>query len=454
MESPDSRTQSLLTEIAARMSEQQFETWFRNIEFTFVPPSVVRIRTPNRFHQMWISRKYGSIIEEAVRKLAGRTPRLDIEVEERLAKTLPADGPAVAVSVAPGPSPIASGDLPTTVPLNPGYTFDHFVVGPSNQLAHAASLSILEEPGKTYNPLFLHGNPGLGKTHLMHAICHALHARRLWNVCYVPCETFTNQFIGAIESGDIEPFRQRYRYVDLLLIDDVHFLSGKERTQDEFFHTFNELFNHEKQIVLSSDRSPQEIREIEERLVSRFKWGLVARIDPPSIETRIAIIRKKVHSRGREIPDEVSLYLAESLRDNVREIEGAVNRILGLSTLNRVPISLDLAREALVGLTPHVPRAIEITEIQRAVAEHFSLRLPELQSRRRTKALTMPRQVGMYLARLSTKLSLQEIGAYFGGRDHTTVHYGIERIERLKERDPHLRAALSSLCARLGIGPS
>ncbi|MBN1420356.1 MAG: chromosomal replication initiator protein DnaA [Planctomycetes bacterium] len=450
----DSRTQSILTEIAARISEQQFETWFRNIDFSFVPPALVRIRTPNRFHQMWIARKFWPTIEEIVRKLAGRSPRLDIEVEEKLAKSFPFDPPASPPSVASADSASAPPDLPSTVPLNPAYTFDHFVVGPSNQLAHAAASAVLENPGRTYNPLFLHGNPGLGKTHLMHAVCHALHARRMWNVCYVPCETFTNQYIGAIESGDIQSFRQRYRYVDLLLIDDVHFLSGKERTQDEFFHTFNELFNHEKQIVLSSDRSPLEIREIEDRLVSRFKWGLVARIDPPSLETRIAIVRKKARARGREIPDEVSLYLAESLCDNAREIEGAVNRILGLSTLNRLPISLDLAREALVGLIPNAPRVIEITDIQKAVAEHFSLRLSELQSRRRTKALTLPRQVGMYLARRSTKLSLEEIGAYFGGRDHTTVRYAIDRVEHLRERDPRLRGSLSSLCARLGLGPT
>ncbi|MCU0722265.1 MAG: chromosomal replication initiator protein DnaA [Planctomycetes bacterium] len=336
------------------------------------------------------------------------------------------------------------------IPLNPGYKFEHFVVGPSNRLAQAASLAVVESPGYAFNPLFLHGSVGLGKTHLLQAVAHeALRRHANSAILYLSCETFTNHFIAAVEKGDLEAFRNRYRHVDFLLIDDIHHLANKEGTQEEFFHTFNTLYNAGKQIVLTSDSPPKEIPSLEERLVSRFKWGLVACMESPHFETRVAILRKKAALHGYEFPEEVIQYLAERLQTNVREMEGAIVKIVAYASLTGERITLALAREAVRDIVKPPETPVTMDDILSIVTGSYNVRLSDLQSKKRSKSVSLPRQLCMYLARKMTRYSLEEIGGYFGGRDHTTVMYAEQRIERLAESDPGFRSSLENLISDL-----
>jgi chromosomal replication initiator protein len=330
--------------------------------------------------------------------------------------------------------------------LNPLYTFDNFVTGPCNRLAHAASLAVSDMPGQAYNPLFIHASVGLGKSHLLQAISHRVYAARAAaEVRYVSCEEFVNNFITAIERGQIETFRHRFRHLDLLVIDDVHFLVDKDRTQEEFFHTFNTLYQSQKQVVLSSDSPPHDIPSLEERLISRFKWGLVVRIDRPSFETRVAIVQKKARLRGHEVPEEVVQYIASTVQSNNRELEGAVVRVLGYASLSGRELTLDLAKEALRDLVTDPARTITIQEVVDAVLRRYNVRLSDLQSKRRVQSVAMPRQVCMYLARRLTGRSLEEIGAFFGGRDHTTVLHGERKIERMAGKDAAFRGLVEAI---------
>ena len=330
--------------------------------------------------------------------------------------------------------------------LNPNYTFDNFVVAPSNRLAHAACSAACEAPGRAYNPLFLHSTVGLGKSHLLQAVCHRLLMRlEKIQILYLSCESFVNQFIASVERGELEQFRYRYRHLDVLVIDDIHFLADKERTQEEFFHTFNTLYQSQRQVILSSDSPPHEIPHLEERLVSRFKWGLVARLDKPSFETRVAIVTKKARLRGADLPEEIIRFVARTIDTNVRELEGAVTRVAAHTQLTGTTITLDTAREVLMDSLPQRPREITVPEIIAAVVRRFSLRVADLQSKRRNKSISEPRQIAMYLSRRMTKLSLQEIGGYFGGRDHTTVLHANRKIQELAKSDPDTKAALQML---------
>jgi chromosomal replication initiator protein len=332
------------------------------------------------------------------------------------------------------------------IPLNSNYTFENFVVGPSNRLAQAAAKAVVESPGYAFNPLFIHGSVGLGKTHLMQAIAHEVLAR-LPNVrvLYLSCETFTNHFIMAVERGDLEDFRNRYRHMDFLVIDDIHQLANKERTQEEFFHTFNTLYNAGKQIILTSDSPPKEIPTLGERLVSRFKWGLVTCMESPHFETRVAIMKKKAALHGYEFPPEVIQYLAEKIQTNVREMEGAIVKIIAYASLTGERITLTLAKEATRDVAD--PQAVQVTmdDIIRLVTGTYNVRLSDLQSKKRSKSVSLPRQICMYIARKMTRHSLEEIGGYFGGRDHTTVMYSEERVARLADSDPAFRSALENL---------
>jgi chromosomal replication initiator protein len=315
------------------------------------------------------------------------------------------------------------------VPLNPDYVFENFVTGPCNRLPHAASLAVADKPGKAYNPLFIHGGVGLGKTHLLQAICqklleHQPNAR----ILYLSCDSFINQFINAVEHGDMNGFRYRYRNVDMLVIDDIHFLAGRDRTQEEFFHTFNTLYQNHKQIILSADAAPSEIPELEERLVSRFNWGLVARIEKPCYETRCAILKRKARIRQLEIPDDVICYVAARVENNTRELEGAVTKLQGMSLINDGRIDMDLAKSALGESLPPDQKRITIQQIFDAVTKYYNLKVSDLQSKRRHKSVAFPRQVCMFLARRHTRYSLEEIGGYFGGRDHTTVMHAVKTI--------------------------
>jgi chromosomal replication initiator protein len=336
------------------------------------------------------------------------------------------------------------GDQPLA--LNPDYVFDNFVTGPDNRLAHAASVAVAEQPGKAYNPLFIHGGVGLGKTHLLQAVCQSLLDRNPGSrILYLSCDSFINQFINAVETGEMNQFRYRYRHVDMLVIDDIHFLARRERTQEEFFHTFNTLYQGHKQIILSADCPPGEIPELEDRLVSRFNWGLVARIDKPCYETRMAIVQKKAKMRGITLPDDVLCYVAAKIESNTRELEGAVTKIQGMAMLQNGMIDLDLAKAALGESATSEPRRITIQQILDAVTKYYNVRLSDLQSKKRHKSIAFPRQVCMYLARRHTHYSLEEIGGYFGGRDHTTVLHAVRTVDEGVKRKPDVAEQLTHI---------
>ena len=317
------------------------------------------------------------------------------------------------------------------VPLNPDYTFENFVTGPCNRLPHAASVAVAEKPGHAYNPLFIHGGVGLGKTHLLQAVCQKLLEKHDdARILYLSCDSFINQFITAVETGDMAQFRHRYRHVDMIVIDDIHFLAGRDRTQEEFFHTFNTLYQQHKQIILSADAAPSEIPELEERLVSRFNWGLVARIEKPCYETRVAILQKKSRMRGLTLPEDVICYIAAKIDNNTRELEGAITKLQGLGMLQDGRIDIELAKAALGEAETPEQKRITIQQIFDAVTKYYNVRPADLQSKKRHKSIAFPRQVCMYLARRHTRYSLEEIGGYFGGRDHTTVLHAVRTIQQ------------------------
>lgn len=339
--------------------------------------------------------------------------------------------------------------------LHPDYTFDNFVVGPSNRLGHASCVAVSHSLGNTYNPLFLYGSSGLGKTHLLHAVCHEV-KQKFYNVViqFLNCEDFVNRFIRAIETGNLASFQSQFRTVDALVIDDVQFLREREQSQEEFFHTFNALYNNGKQIILSADSLPGKIPSLEERLISRFNWGLVARIDPPSYETRVAIIQKKAHVRGISISDEIAEYIAHKVQANIRELEGALTTLYAVATTTDKPITLELAQIALEGQIESAVRHISITDIIDVVTRHFDVRLADLQSKRRSQSITMPRQICMYLARNLTKHSLEEIGGHLGGRDHTTVMHACSKISQAERSDPKMHTLLAELTKHITKVPT
>jgi chromosomal replication initiator protein len=455
--------------IQERVQPEQFETWFRRAALRSVDSEAVELAVQNEFSRNWLESHYRGVIEDAVRATFG-TRELRIEIDAELTVVQGARPPREAptgVGSATGPRP-ANGSAGATparpagtngssssrearglltssdFALNAKYTFDSFVVGPCNRFAHAAAVGVAESPGKAYNPFFLHGSVGLGKTHLLQSVCFALLERdHRTRILYLSCETFVNHYISALENGDFDGFRDKYRNVDVLVVDDIHILANKERTQEEFFHTFNALYNNGKQIVLSSDSPPKDIPSLQERLVSRFKWGLVTEIEPPCYETRMAILKRKSRERGRELPD-----------SNIRELEGAVTKIIGYASLSSRPITIELVREVLSELFELRRGQPAMEDILSVVTEHFSVKLTELQSRKRTNAIAYPRQVAMFLARRLTRHSLEEIGGYFGGRDHSTVLYAVTKIQRESQRDEACRAHVADLLDRLQSAPS
>jgi chromosomal replication initiator protein len=342
----------------------------------------------------------------------------------------------------------SEGDAP--LPLNPDYTFEQFVPGPCNRLPHAASVAVAEQPGKRYNPLFIHGGVGLGKTHLLQAVCQkVLEKNPEARILFLSCDSFINQFITAVETGDMSQFRHRYRHVDVLVIDDIHFLAGKDRTQEEFFHTFNTLYQQQKQIILSADCLPAEIPELEERLISRLNWGLVARVEKPCYETRCAILSKKSKMRGMELGEDIITYIASKVENNTRELEGAITKVQGMAMLNGGKIDLDLAKTALGEQVVHEQRRITIQQILEVVTKYYNVKLSELQGKKRHKSIAFPRQVCMYLARRHTRYSLEEIGGYFGGRDHTTVLHAVRTVDADIKNDRDVANQLAHLESQL-----
>jgi chromosomal replication initiator protein len=446
---------------------EQFETWFRRTALVDLTDDACTVAVHNGFTRDWLARYYLDVLTTTVAEVVGGERRIEFEVDPERTGGLRCDedpatpaeegehgtltpasapnDPGAAAALAagrPGSRLLDSSD----VSLNISYRFDSFVVGPCNRFAHAACVGVGENPGRIYNPLFLHGSVGLGKTHLLQSLCRAILERDQGaRILYLSCETFVNHFIGALENGDLAKFRTKYRNVDLLVVDDIHLLANKERTQEEFFHTFNTLYNAGKQIVLSSDSPPVDIPTLQERLVSRFKWGLVTEIEPPCYETRMAILKRKSRERGRELPDDVARFLAERIDTNIRELEGAVTKILGYASLSGQDVSLQLVRQCLRELFSTRTNQPSIEDIMGVVTERFGVKLADLQSRKRTNAIAYPRQIGMYLARRITNMSLEEIGGYFGGRDHSTVLHAVRKITRMGEDDPGCRALLAEL---------
>ena len=426
-----------LETIRSKVGEEYFDRWFQPLRAIEVSPSKLSLQAPNPFFRDWIKSHYAALIQEAV--------GLETEVELGVATVV---APSAPFLTAPAPSAPSSAE-PISRPegtLNSRYTFEQFVVGPSNRFAHAASLAVTESPAKAYNPLFIHGGVGLGKTHLMQAIGHAILSR--WGnlrVCYVPSEKFTNELITAIQTRATSRFRERYRSVDVLLIDDIHFIAGKESTQEEFFHTFNTLYDAHKQIILSSDRSPKEIAQLEERLVSRFEWGLVTDIQLPDVETRTAILRKKAQGAGVGVPEEVTNFIAERITTNIRELEGALIRVVAFAQFANRAVDLALTQEVLQGTLDEAQQQVTIERIQQRVAEFFGVTIEELKGQRRHRTLITPRHLAMYLARELTSSSLPEIGRAFGGRNHTTILHALNKIRSESQRSPGTSELLEKL---------
>jgi chromosomal replication initiator protein len=461
----DTRWARLLEALKKGMRREQFDTWFRRVALVRLDDDCLQLAVHNAFARDWLLDYYERELALAAEQVLGGKRTIDIIVDpERVAALIPArvevPAPAAPVTVAPPQLPLApappgadeAGKLlgGSDISLNPYYRFENYVVGPCNRFAHAACVGVAEQPGKTYNPLFIHGSSGLGKTHMMQSLCHAVLERApRTRILYLSCETFVNHFISALEHGNLSKFRDKYRNVNVLVVDDIHLLANKERTQEEFFHTFNTLYNSGAQIVLSSDSPPIEIPTLQERLISRFSWGLVTLLEPPCYETRVAIVKRKSRERGRELSDELARFLAERIENNVRELEGAINKLLGFASLSGQEPNLQLARQCLRELFTKQRGLPSIDDILRAVTARYGVKLSDLQSKRRTNAIVVPRQVGMFLARRVTRMSLEEIGHYFGGRDHSTVLYAIDKIGRVSREDEELRHTLSELLLEL-----
>jgi chromosomal replication initiator protein len=432
--------QHVLEHIRRNITEVEYHTWFERIRPLGIREGVLELAVPTSFALDWIKRHYAPLIQEALGLLGAQVPRFELLVVPGAAQPVQVDIFQAAPQADQGKSK-----------LNPKYTFENFVVGPNNNLAHAAAVAVAESPGKAYNPLFIYGGVGLGKTHLMHAVGHSV-AKRFpsLKIEYVSTETFTNELINAIREDRMAEFRERYRSVDLLLVDDIQFIAGKERTQEEFFHTFNALFEAHKQIILSSDRPPKDILTLEARLRSRFEWGLITDIQPPDLETRIAILKMNAEQRGLRIGEDVLEYIARQVTSNIRELEGALMRVVAYASLNGVELTRQVAAKALSDI--FAPREVEVDpqEIVRVVAEHFGLRPEDLVGGGRRKEVVLPRQMAMFLVRELTRASLPEIGQLFGGRDHTTVLYAIQKVQELSESDREVQAMLRALKEKVG----
>ncbi|HTC85254.1 MAG TPA: chromosomal replication initiator protein DnaA [Candidatus Acidoferrum sp.] len=439
-----------LGELQVSLSPANFETWFRDTTLVDVEDNRFRIAVPNGFAKDWLENRYRSLISQTLARIVGYSAVVEFV-------TVPtAAAPVAAMEGAHGPSPAPQavrleptrvGGEGGTTNLNPRYTFANFIVGSANRLAHAASLSVAERPGHAYNPLFLYGGVGLGKTHLMHAIGNQVIAKfPRKRVVYATSEKFTNEFITSIQQGKIDEFRARYRRIDLLLIDDIQFIADKERTQEEFFHTFNAIHEDGKQIVLSSDRPPKQIITLEERLRSRFEWGLIADLTAPDLETRIAILRAKAEEGAVPITSDVIEFIARKVVSNIRELEGALNRIVAYASMGAMPISIELAQAVLSNVL-YNPKKRQVTpeRIAKAVSDYYGVPMDALQGQKRDKAIVVPRQIAMFLMREETDVSLLRIGAELGGRDHSTVLHACDKITRESSVNDELRREIAAV---------
>jgi len=463
---------TVLLSLKTKLNQQTLDTWFQPIRFERIDAAqrVITLRAPNQVVKDWVVTHYSTMIEDSLKRLLLDGYSLMWLIDEETSQvsetsavvtdpasqqrsmSFSAAAPAMKLE---SPRPAAAPEIQPLAPPEPSlsskYTYESFVVGTCNQFAHAASMAVAEAPGRTYNPLYLYGGVGLGKTHLMHACGHAIKTRNHHlRVCYISSEKFMNDLINAIRYDKTQSFREKYRSVDVLLIDDVQFIAGKERTQEEFFHTFNALYDQQKQIVISSDCPPREIPTLEERLHSRFEWGLIADLEPPDLETKIAILKRKGDLIGVSIPDDVAMFIASRVKSNVRELEGSLVRLIAISSLRGEPISKILAQDAIRNIAKEEePGVITIQQIQKLVATTYKLSVDELLSKNNARHISHPRQIAMYLCKHLTKTSYPEIGRAFGGKHHTTVIHSVEKIETLVGSDQTLQRLITELSESL-----
>jgi chromosomal replication initiator protein len=421
-----------------------WRSWFEQIEPVSLENGLLRVTTQERSWMQYLQQKEcNEHLKDAIQHITGRLISIEVDMSDQ-----PIEETQASSNSESGES--GHSDETDFLYFSPDYTFDHFVVGPCNRLSHAACVAVSESPGETYNPLFIHGDVGLGKTHLLQAASQAILKKRPnARVMYLSCEMFVNHFIRAVEEGNLYDFRYKYRHVDMLVIDDIQFLTGRDRSQEEFFHTFNTLYQSGKQIILSSDCCPSEMENLEDRLISRFNQGLVTAIDKPCFETRMAILHKKAQLRSMEVPEEVTEFIARRIESNTRELEGSLTKIYGMAMLDDGQITLDLAKQALGDEPAQSNHQITISQIIDSVTGHFNVRLGDLQGKRRSRSIAFPRQVCMYLARDLTRHSLIEIGGHFGGRDHSTVLHAYRNIDKLCDHDPSIRSMVDGLVSGL-----
>jgi chromosomal replication initiator protein len=419
----------VLARVETKVNRHSFYTWFQPTSLISDTGSTLFVRIPNPMYQEWLTKHYAVIISEALVEV--QRPGVDVVFTAE-----PGLDPAAADDPQVPPEAVVATEPQPSSGLNDRYSFETFIVGPSNQFAHAACRAVAEAPSHSYNPLFIYGGVGLGKTHLMHAIGqYVLQHDPSLTLTYISSERFMNEMINALRYERILDFRERYRSVDILLVDDIQFVSGKEGTQTEFFHTFNALYDGKKQIVLSSDRPPHEIPALEERLRSRFEWGLIADIQPPDLETKMAILKRKAEAEGIPLPDDVAMFIAGRIKSNIRELEGSLIRLIAYASLTGREISRDLTQEVLRNAIDLDERSISLESIQRYVADHYQLKVSDLKSRNNSKSIALPRQVAMYLCKSLTQASLPEIGRSFGGKHHSTVIHSINKIEAMRKQD-------------------
>jgi chromosomal replication initiator protein len=432
----------ILSRIETKVNRHSFSTWFKPTAFVADGGISITVRVPNTLFKDWLTKHYSVVLSEAL-----------VEVRRAETSLVFVAEPGAALQPAPeDPIPTAedveqvalTGQVPAG--LNPRYSFDTFIVGPSNQFAHAACRAVAEAPSRSYNPLFIYGGVGLGKTHLMHAVGqYVLRHDHNLKLTYISSERFMNEMINAVRYDRILDFRERYRSVDVLLVDDIQFVSGKEGTQTEFFHTFNALYDAQKQIVLSSDRPPNEIPALEERLRSRFEWGLIADIQPPDLETKVAILKRKAEAEAVPLPDNVAMYIAGRIKSNIRELEGSLIRLIAYASLTGREISLELTQEVLKNIRDQDDKAVTIETIQKFVSDYYQLKFGELKSKNNSKSIALPRQIAMYLCKALTHASLPEIGRSFGGKHHSTVIHSIKKVEELRKRDQDFNSLITNL---------
>jgi chromosomal replication initiator protein len=424
--------EQILEHLQKNVSLQNYSTWLKPARFSHLEDAVLYVRVPNDTFRNWFAQNCRELMHDALGALPVEVERVEVICESPGGKPKPVEQRKL--------------DFDTVVgQFNPRYTFENFVVGTCNQFAHAAAQAVASNPSKAYNPLFIYGGVGMGKTHLIQAIGHILQKKRGFRLCYVTCEQFVNDMISSLRYDKMSSFQERYRNLDTLLVDDIQFVGSKERTQEVFFHTFNTLYESQKQVVFTSDRSPQEIQQLEERLRSRFEWGLMADIQPPDLETKVAILMRKAESMGLTIPDDVTTFIASKIRSNIRELEGSLNNLLAYSSLTGTEISVGMAQHVLRNTLVAQETKTSIEAIQKTVAVEFSLRINELKAKNNSKKIVYPRQIAMFLARQLTGASLPEIGRAFGGKHHTTVLHSVEKVQEQKKSDKDLNRIINKL---------